>query len=164
MLGLAGGTVLHKRWSAGADPRVSAAAQSVTGAVVMAPVLAIFGGRYEVGTRLVLSIGWLGLGMGMGMVTMLVLVSLLARLEASRVSALLLIVPAVTALASAPVLGEPLHPVTLLGMAVSMAGVGIAIRSGETPSPSRARSAVARWRAPSRRCTPAYAGGPPARP
>jgi drug/metabolite transporter (DMT)-like permease len=130
--------------------------------VVMAPVLAIFGGRYEVGTRLVLSIGWLGLGMGM--VTMLVLISLLARLEASRVSVLLLIVPAVTALASAPVLGEPLHPVTLLGMAVAMAGVGIAIRSGETPSPSRGRSAAARRRATSRPCTPAYADAPPARP
>jgi drug/metabolite transporter (DMT)-like permease len=162
MLGLAGGTVLHKRWGAAADPRVSAAAQSVTGAVVMAPVLAIFGGRYEVGTRLVLSIGWLGLGMGM--VTMLVLISLLARLQASRVSVLLLIVPAVTALASAPVLGEPLHPVTLLGMAVAMAGVGIAIRSGETPSPSRGRSAAARRRATSRPCTPAYADAPPARP
>jgi drug/metabolite transporter (DMT)-like permease len=159
MLGLAGGTVLHKRWVAGADPRVAAAAQSVTGAVVMAPVLAIFGGRFDVGTRLVLSIGWLGLAMGI--VTVLVLVRLLARLEASRVGALLLLVPVVTAIASVPALGEPLRPVTLLGMIVAMAGVGVAIRSGETPSPSRARSAAATRRASARRRTPGRAIDPP---
>ena len=65
----------------------------------------------------------------MGIGTLLVLLTLLRRLHASRVGALLLLVPAVTALASAPALGEPLHAATLLGMAVSAAGVGIALRA-----------------------------------
>ena len=37
MLGLSGGTVLQKRWVGVADPGVSAAVQSVTGAIVVAP-------------------------------------------------------------------------------------------------------------------------------
>ena len=130
MLGLAGGTVLQKRWATGVDPLVSAAAQSVTGAVVMVPALGVTGGHYDVGVRLALSVGWLGWGMGIG--TLLVLLTLLRRLHASRVGALLLLVPAVTALASAPALGEPLHAAALVGMAVSAAGVGIALRAART--------------------------------
>ena len=37
MLGLAGGTVVQKHWAGGADVRVSAAVQSVTGAVLVTP-------------------------------------------------------------------------------------------------------------------------------
>jgi drug/metabolite transporter (DMT)-like permease len=153
MLGLAGGSVLQKRWGAGVDPIVSAATQSVTGAVVMAPVLAIAGGRYVVGAQLVLTLAWLGVGMGMG--TLLVLVNLLNRFDASRVSALLLLVPAVTAIASVPALGEPLHPATLAGMAVSGAGVWVAIRSGRRPARPAARWPALRYRASSRPHTPA---------
>jgi drug/metabolite transporter (DMT)-like permease len=138
MLGLAGGSVLQKRWGAGVDPMVSAATQSATGAIVTVPVLAIAGGRYHLGLQLVLTLSWLGVGMGMG--TLLVLVSLLARQTASRVSALLLLVPAVTAIASVPALGEPLHLATLAGMAVSAGGVWIAIRGGNRPAPRLARS------------------------
>ena len=158
MLGLAGGSVLQKRWGAAVDPMVSAATQSVTGAAVMAPVLLIAGGRYHVGLQLVVTLSWLGVGMGMG--TLLVLVNLLGRQHASRVSALLLLVPAVTAIASVPALGEPLHLATLAGMAVSGGGVWVAIRSGGRPRPSFARSATARWRAASRPRTPACADGP----
>ena len=162
MLGLAGGSVLQKRWGAAVDPMVSAATQSVTGAVVMAPVLLIAGGRYHVGLQLVLSLGWLGVGMGMG--TLLVLVNLLARYDASRVSALLLLVPAVSAIASVPALGEPLNAATLGGMAVSAAGVWVAIRSGGRPRPSSVRWRVARPRASSGGRTPAHAGGSPGNP
>jgi drug/metabolite transporter (DMT)-like permease len=153
MVGLAGGSVLQKRWGGGVDPMVSAATQSVTGAIVMVPVLAIAGGRYVVGPQLVLTLVWLGVGMGMG--TLLVLVNLLSRYDASRVSALLLLVPAVTAIASVPALGEQLYPATLAGMAVSGAGVWVAIRSGSR-SPGRASGwAALRYRAWPRGHTPA---------
>jgi drug/metabolite transporter (DMT)-like permease len=99
MLGLAGGSVLQKRWGRGVDPIVSAATQSVTGAVVL--------------------------------------------------------VPAVTEIASVPALGEPLHPATLAGMAVSWAGVWVAIRSGKRPAARAARWPALRYRASSRPHTPA---------
>jgi drug/metabolite transporter (DMT)-like permease len=104
MLGLAGGTVLQKRWSTDVDPRISAAVQSTTGAVIFLPLALILGGRYDISAKLVGTGLWLGLGMGIG--ALIVLVTLISRMHASRVSALLLLVPAVTAIASWPVLGR----------------------------------------------------------
>jgi drug/metabolite transporter (DMT)-like permease len=139
LFGLAGGSVLQKRYTAGVDPRVSVAAQSVTAALVLAPVTVLAGGRFEVGTQLVLSVGWIAAGMGV--LTVLVLIRLLADTSASHVGALLLLVPAVTALASAPVLGEALHPLTFVGMAISAAGVGAAL---SRPLSGRERPGVRR--------------------
>ena len=101
MLGLAGGTVLQKHWAGAADvagrrgravghrrragasrPWPSSAAASTSRA------------------QLVLSLGWMA--WGMGIVTLLLLVHLLRGHAASTVGALLLVVPAVTAIASAP--------------------------------------------------------------
>ena len=126
MLGLSGGTVLQKRWVGVADPRVSAAVQSVTGAVVVAPAAAVFGGRFDVSGRLVLSVGWIVVGMGV--VSLLVLVHVLRGHAASSVAALLLVVPPVTAIASALTLGETLHPASGLGMLVALVGVGAVLR------------------------------------
>jgi drug/metabolite transporter (DMT)-like permease len=126
MLGLAGGTVLQKRWVGATDPRVAVSVQSVAGAVVVAPVAAVGGGHVEVGAQLLLTVGWLAWGMGIG--ALMLFVRILRAHDASAVGALLLTVPAVTAIASAPVLGEPLHPATLAGMVVAMAGTGAVLR------------------------------------
>ena len=61
------------------------------------------------------------------------LVSILRRHAASAVAALLLAVPAVTAIGSALALGEALHPASLLGMLVALAGIGAVLRR-EAPS------------------------------
>ena len=126
MLGLAGGTVLQKRWVGAADMRVSAAVQNVTAGVLVAPVAAVVGGRFDVSAKLVLSMGWIA--WGMGIVGLLALVHILRGHAASAVAALLLVVPAVTEIASALALGEPLHPVTFAGMLVAMVGVGAVLR------------------------------------
>jgi drug/metabolite transporter (DMT)-like permease len=152
MLGLAGGTVLQKRWVGAADPRVSAAVQSVTAAAMLAPCVAVFGGRFDVSAQLVLSLGWLGWGMGIG--TLLVLVHVLRGHAASTAGALLLVVPAVTAIAAAPVLGEALHPASLAGMLVATAGVGAVLRR-EAPSPAARRPVHAATSASAARCAPA---------
>ena len=76
MLGLAGGTVVQKHWAGGADVRVSAAVQSVTGAVLVLPAVAVVRRplrRLRRGS--LLSLGWLA--WGMGIVTLLLLVHLL---------------------------------------------------------------------------------------
>jgi drug/metabolite transporter (DMT)-like permease len=154
MLGLASGTVVQKHWAGAADVRVAAAVQSVTGAALVLPGVAVFGGRFDVSLQLALSVGWLA--WGMGIVTLLLLVHLLRGHAASTVGALLLVVPAVTAIASAPALGQALHPASLLGMVVAMGGVGAVIRreaSSSGPSPG----------GPARR-EPAAAPGPGSRP
>lgn len=131
MLGLAGGTVLQKRWVGAADPRVSVAVQSVTGAAITLPAAAIVGGQFDVGVQLVLSIAWLSCGMGI--VTLLAFVSVLRHHAASTLAALLLVVPAVTAIASAVVLGETLHPASVGGMLVAIVGVGAVLRREAAP-------------------------------
>ncbi len=141
LVGLAGGTVLQKRVTAGVDPMVSVATQSVTAAIVLAPATAIFGGRFDVGAHLALTTAWIAAGMGV--ITVLVLIRLLHDTSASHVGALLLLVPAVTALASAPVLGQPVRPLTLVGMAIAALGVATAL-SART---SRITPAVAPMRA-----------------
>src|SRR5919197_4736852 len=54
MLGLAGGTVLQRRWADAADARVSAAAMNVTAGLLVAPVAALTGGHFELSAQLVL--------------------------------------------------------------------------------------------------------------
>ena len=131
MLGLASATVLQKRWGAVADPRVSVAAQSVTAAVIVDPAALLLGGHVDLSARLVLCTAWLA--WGMGIVSLLVMVSILRRHAASAVAALLLAVPAVTAIGSAVALGEALHPASLAGMLVAMAGIGAVLRREAAP-------------------------------
>jgi drug/metabolite transporter (DMT)-like permease len=142
MLGLAAGTVLQKRWAGDTDPRVSAAVQNLTAATLVLPAAVAFDGRFRVSAQLLLSIGWLGWGMSIG--SLLLLAELLRRHAASTVAALLLLVPAITAIASALTLGEQLHPASLVGMLVAMAGVATVLRglsrAGRRPSRSRGRS------------------------
>ena len=87
---------------------------------------AALGGRVDVSVKLVLSVAWLG--WGMAGLTLLVLIEVLRRRAASSVAALLLVVPALTALASAPALGQQLHPASLAGMVVAMAGTSTVLR------------------------------------
>jgi drug/metabolite transporter (DMT)-like permease len=131
MLGLASATVLQRRWGAVADPRVSVAAQSVTAALILDPVALAFGGHVDVSARLVLCTAWLA--WGMGIVSLLAMVSILRRHAASAVAALLLAVPAVTAIGSALALGEALHPASLVGMLVALAGIGAVLRREAEP-------------------------------
>ena len=126
MLGLAGGTVLQKRWVGAADMRVSAAVQNATAGIIVVPLAVTFGGHVEMGAQFLLSVAWIA--WGMGIVSLLALVSVLRHHAASAVAALLLVVPAVTAIASAIALGDPLHPATLAGMLVAMLGVGAVLR------------------------------------
>jgi drug/metabolite transporter (DMT)-like permease len=131
MVGLVSGTVLQKRWVGLADPSVTVAVQSVTAAMTLAPLVAIFGGRFDVGPKLLWSLAWVA-GI-MGVLALNVFIEVLRRHPASTAAALLLLVPAVTAIASVPVLGEALHPASVVGMLVAMVGVAAVLRR-ETPT------------------------------
>jgi drug/metabolite transporter (DMT)-like permease len=141
MLGLSGGTVLQKRWVGVADPRVAAAVQSVTGAAVVAPAMVVFGGRFDVSAQLALSLAWIVVGMGV--ISLLAFVYVLRRHAASSVAALLLVVPPVTAFASALTLGESLHPASGVGMIVALVGVGAVLRrEGQASRRTSKRSSI----------------------
>jgi drug/metabolite transporter (DMT)-like permease len=143
MFGLATGTVLQKRWVGRTDTRVSAAVQSVTATTIVLPLVALTGGRFDVSATLALSAAWLA--WGLGIVALRLLVRLLRGHAASAIAALLLVVPPVTALASALTLGEALHPASLVGMLVAVTGVGTVLRreaaTTREPAPVRGRQA-----------------------
>jgi drug/metabolite transporter (DMT)-like permease len=141
MLGLAGGTVLQKRWVRRADPIVSLAVQSVTAAAILAPAAAVLGGRFALSPRLLLSLAWIG--WGMGIVSLGVFVRVLQRHAASTAAALLLLVPPVTAIVSAPALGQPLHAASLAGMLVALAGVWTVLRRASRAAAADRQAAAA---------------------
>jgi drug/metabolite transporter (DMT)-like permease len=159
MFGLAGGTVLQKRWVGLADPQVTVAVQSVTAALALAPAAALFGGSFDVTTRLVLSLAWIA--WGMGILSLNVFVWILRRHAASTAAALLLLVPPVTAFASVPALGQALHPASLLGMVVAIVGVAIVLRR---EGPSRDHAPRARTARHARPRDGGAGRGPDARP
>lgn len=140
MLGLAGGTVLQKRWVGAADARVSVAAQLVAGVVVILPVAAAAGQlRLTPSWELALSAAWLAWPLSIG--AMWLLVGLLRRHDASLVASLLLAVPAVTALMAVVIRGEGLSAISAAGLAVATGAVVRLV----TPAP-RGRSAGRPWR------------------
>jgi drug/metabolite transporter (DMT)-like permease len=146
MLGLAGGTVLQKRWATDVDPRVSVAVQTVTGAAVLVP-LAVATGQTHVdpGVQLAGSLVWLAWG---GTVAAMALQAiLLRRLPVSRVSALLLLVPPTTAVLAWATRGDTLAPLSLAGMPVALLAVALLLRRGagaQSPVRTAVRSSTTR--------------------
>jgi drug/metabolite transporter (DMT)-like permease len=145
MLGLACGTVLQKRWVGAADPRVSVGVQCLAGAAVITPVAA-FAGELTLtpSWELALSAAWLAWPLSIGATWLLV--ALLKRHDASIVAALLLAVPAVTALLSFVILGDAIATVSVVGLAIATAAVVKLVRpagaESSLPRPWRSRAAV----------------------
>ena len=66
---------------------------------------------------------------------------LLRRGTGAGVSGLLYLVPPVTAVLAVPVLGQPLEPLTVVGLAVTLVGVVLVNRQSRDASDSAATSA-----------------------
>jgi drug/metabolite transporter (DMT)-like permease len=134
MLGLSAGTVLQKGWAGAADPRVTVAIQLLAVSALMIPAAAATG-QFDLhpSVQLGWTVAWLAWPLSIGATSLFAW--LLDRHDASTVTAVLLTVPAVTAVESALVLGERLSPVSLLGMAVSTAAVYGVVR--RAPAPQR---------------------------
>jgi drug/metabolite transporter (DMT)-like permease len=122
LAGLAGGTVLQARLRTGAGPSAIAAVEVAAGMLVLAVWAPLRGSiaipltAHALGT-----FAWLALATGAG--APLLLFALIRRRGATGASSLLFVVPAVTALAAWPVLGTPIGPSTVAGLAV----VGVAL-------------------------------------
>jgi drug/metabolite transporter (DMT)-like permease len=128
LLGLAAltaGTTMQARLRSGAGPAAVASVELVAGFAVLAvwaPLrgpLAIPLTVHALGT-----FAWLALVTGIG--APLLLFALIRQRGATRASSYLFIVPAVTAIAAWPVLGTPLQPTAVAGLAVAAAGLWLA--------------------------------------
>jgi drug/metabolite transporter (DMT)-like permease len=144
LLGLAGfaaGTVLYQRHQPRAlDPRLIAAVQCLAACVVLAPWALLSGGlTIPVTGRALGATSWLTFVNAVG--GPLIFYYLVRTRGATRTTSLLFVVPATTAIASWPVLGQRLGLTAVAGLVV--AGVGVTLIQ-RRPAADREREASAR--------------------
>lgn len=145
LLGLAGfavGTLLQRQVAGGTDFRVLASLECGAAALALVPWALLHGGLGLPLTSPVLTAtAWLTLINAVG--GPLALFFLIRTRGATQASSLLFLVPAVTALASWPVLGQRIGVTTVLGLVVAGAGVRLLTRGAQRsgPVPTRARAA-----------------------
>jgi drug/metabolite transporter (DMT)-like permease len=142
LVGFAGGTLYQKKRGATMDLRTGTSVQLLAGAAVVVPAaLLVDGGLPLPGTAAGAgALAWLAIGNSVG--AALLLFVLLRRGTGAGVSGLLYLVPPVTALLAVPLLGQPIGLETLVGLAVTLAGVLLVNRDGKPSGrkPVRAHS------------------------
>jgi drug/metabolite transporter (DMT)-like permease len=151
LAGFAAGTVHQKRVGAAMDLRTGSAVQVLVGAGVLAPLALLVDGGVVLPRTATGAAGLAWVTVINSGVAVLLLFVLLRRGTAASVSGLLYLVPPVTAVLGVPVLGQPLEPQTLTGLAVTLVGVTLvqhASRGLPSPgaTPRRATGAGARRR------------------
>ena len=136
ILAMAAGTMVQ-RGSLGGDPiRVSGALQNLGGAVVAGVVTVALGDyRWDGSLALWLGLGWSVLGLSAAALSLLVWMT--RHQGATRVSALLLLVPPLAAIEAWLLFDERLVPIQFVGFALALGGVLLA-RSKTTPPPEPA--------------------------
>ncbi|WP_116092126.1 DMT family transporter [Sphingomonas crusticola] len=134
ILAMAAGTMIQRGSISGDPMRVSGAVQNIGGAGVAALATVLLGDyRWDGALALWLGLGWSVLGLSVGALSLLVWMT--RHQGATRVSALLLLVPPLAAVEAWILFGERLVPMQLAGFALALGGVLLA-RLKTTPQPS----------------------------
>jgi drug/metabolite transporter (DMT)-like permease len=140
LLGLAGltaGTILQARLRPGAGPSAIASIELSTGAAVLAVWAPLRGPlSIPITAHALSTFAWLALVTGVG--GPLLLFTLIRQRGATRASSYLFLVPAVTAIGAWPILGTPLQPTAIVGLAVAASGLWLASHARST-RPGRGR-------------------------
>jgi len=127
LIGITVGTLYQKRFCPNMDPRSGTAVQfGVSAAALTVGSLIFETGRITWAPDFVAALSWLTLVLSVGTFNLLVL--LIRRGAASRVSSLFYLVPPVTAVIGWAAFGEVLSPTTLAGMGVAVIGVAMVNR------------------------------------
>jgi drug/metabolite transporter (DMT)-like permease len=126
-LGMAGATLYQRRFPATAHPVTVNLVHAAVGLLTIGPLaLAVEDRRVDWTVDLGLALGWLVLANSVIAVSLLLF--MVRRSEASRVSALFFLIPPVAALIGWMLLGETLTPLACLGMVLAAAGVALVSR------------------------------------
>ena len=127
LLGITAGTLYQKRFCGGADLRSGTAIQFAASALALTVGALIFELRQiEWSLQFVAAMSWLVLVLSVG--TFNLLVVLIRRGAAARVTSLFYLVPPLTALLGWAIYGETLGPDALAGMAIAVIGVALVNR------------------------------------
>ncbi|QCI64504.1 DMT family transporter [Phreatobacter stygius] len=127
MLAATLGSFYQKRFVSGGDLRTTTAWQYVGAALTTLPLVVTFGAfEADWNQTLVLTMAWSVLALSVGGVGLFLY--LIGRGEVSRAAAYIYLVPPVSALMSYLFFSETLAAIQLVGMAVTAAGVWLAVR------------------------------------
>lgn len=128
LAGITAGALYQKRFGGDMDLRTGTAIQFAACALATAPLALVFEqGRIDWAPEFVVALLWLVLVLSLGAVSLLYL--LIRRGAAASVSSLFFLTPPCTALIAWPLFGETLSAAALCGMALTLAGVGLATRN-----------------------------------
>jgi drug/metabolite transporter (DMT)-like permease len=137
LVAMTAATLYEKRLGTGMHPVTANLVQYLVGLAVIGPVaLLVENPRVEWTPALGASLGYLVLGNSLIAITLLL--AMIRRGEASRVSALFFLVPPTAALIASVVIGERMPWLAWVGMAVAAAGVFAATRADRPPPPRSA--------------------------
>jgi drug/metabolite transporter (DMT)-like permease len=127
LLGITTGTPYQKRFVGPCDVRSASAVQMLAGLVVCAPLALLETEAIQWHVDLVAAMAWSVVVLTLGGSSLLYL--LIQRGEATVVTSLLYLVPPCTALMAWAMFGESLTPIMMLGVALTVVGVALVVRS-----------------------------------
>lgn len=129
LVGFAGGTIYQKRAGATMDLRTGSAVQFLVAAALAAPVAAVVEGGFPLPKTAVGFAAFAWIILVNSLVGVVLLFALLRKGTGTGTSGLIYVVPPVTAVLAVPVLGQPLEPQTIVGLALTLVGVVLVNRS-----------------------------------
>jgi drug/metabolite transporter (DMT)-like permease len=127
VLGMVGGTLLQRRTGVQMPLLWGTVVQYAAASAVLGVGAVIMGWRFEVTTRSVFAMAWALIVLSFAAV--LIMLWLLQRHAAAKVSSLFFLTPALSAIEGAILFGERLGPAALVGLVAALAGVALALRS-----------------------------------
>jgi drug/metabolite transporter (DMT)-like permease len=141
--GLVGGTLVQRRSGGDVDPRAANTIQLLVGAALMAPIAALTQGFHVPITEPAIGpIVWLVVGPSTTAV--LLFFWLLKREKGGEATSFLYLVPATTAIAGVPILGQPLQFGAVIGLVLAFIGVRMVSAPAEPRTVRRARQRIGR--------------------
>jgi drug/metabolite transporter (DMT)-like permease len=141
LAGLVGGTLLQRSSGSATDPRAANTIQLAVAVAVMAP-LAGFTQGFELSAQALAPLAWLTFGLSIGAV--MLFFWLLRNEKSGQATSFLYLVPATTAIAAVPILGQPLELGAIIGLALALIGVWMVNAPAEPRPVRRARRQLGR--------------------
>jgi drug/metabolite transporter (DMT)-like permease len=120
LAGLVGGTLVQRVGGANVDPRAANTIQLLVAAAVIAPLTALTAG-FDIGAGALAPLAWLIFGLSIGAV--MLFFWLLRNEKSGEATSFLYLVPATTAIAGVPILGQPLQIGAVVGLVLALVGV-----------------------------------------
>src|SRR3954447_23577110 len=120
LAGLVGGTLVQRSSGSDVDPRAANTIQLAVATAVMAPLAALTQG-FSLSAGALAPLAWLIFGLSIGAV--MLFFWLLRNEKSGEATSFLYLVPATTAIAGVPILGQPLSIGAVVGLGLALIGV-----------------------------------------